>query len=308
MIMKSQNTDKKLKTNNFDISEHINIRNFRHKSANINSLDLPGLSTIELNVTELCNRTCSFCPRRDPEVYANQKLFMSLDTVTNLVDQIRKTDWYGDVHITGFGEPHTHPYLKEIITILRKANVYIEVTSNGDRLIDTHIDYAIEMFKAGLDKLTIDCYDGQKQYLKREEIMKNTFDPLHYNWRLRAHFDDGNTEQLMQDYGFNNRAGSMGGSGVQNQCFLPFYKTFIDWNGDMTLCCNDWHREAGTMGNVIKNGLVDCWNSDKMKYIRSQLYQGIRKGVCGKCNIKGTKFGASSVDVHVDKDLLRIDS
>ena len=42
----------------------------------------------------------------------------------------------------------------------------------------------------------------------------------------------------------------MGGSGVQNKCYLPFYKTFIGWNGSMTIFCNDWHRETGEFGNI----------------------------------------------------------
>ncbi|PWH09944.1 hypothetical protein DEJ39_08855, partial [Bacteroidetes bacterium SCGC AAA795-G10] len=128
----------------FSVEGHIDSRKARHGSANIHSQSLPGLATIELNVTELCNRTCSFCPRYDPKIYPNNKYFMELDTVQSLVDQLNETDWYGDVHITGFGEPHTHPQLKEIIAILRTAKVYIEVTTNGDRLIDSDILYAHE--------------------------------------------------------------------------------------------------------------------------------------------------------------------
>ena len=280
----------------FDVKQHISSRQARHKSANIHSKDLPGLATIELNITELCNRTCSFCPRHDPEVYPNKKDFMELDTVRSLTRQLIDTDWYGDIHITGFGEPHTHPQLKEIIGILREADVYIEVTTNGDRLIDSDIDYTIEMFRAGLDIITVDCYDGKEQYDKRENIMLDNFQDI-YNWRLRDHYDDGNAQTLIEQYGFNNRGGTMGGSGIQNPCYLPFYKTMVDWNGDITVCCNDWHREAGNMGNILTDGFVACWNSKKLTWIRKQLAQGNRGGVCANCNIKGTKFGAESVEV-----------
>ena len=103
----------------FDVKGHIQSRQARHGNANIHSKHLPGLATIELNITELCNRTCSFCPRHDPEVYPNKKEFMELETVSSLTQQLIDTDWYGDIHITGFGEPHTHPQLKEIISILQ---------------------------------------------------------------------------------------------------------------------------------------------------------------------------------------------
>lgn len=280
----------------FNVEGHIDSRKARHGSANIHSRDLPGLATIELNITELCNRTCSFCPRHDPEVYPNSKDFMELDTVRSLVDQLKNTDWYGDLHITGFGEPHTHPKLKEIVAILSKADVYIEITTNGDKLIDSNIDYSLDLFEAGLNLLTVDCYDGDEQFNERQIKMIDTFQDIH-DYRLRNHYDDGNAQVLIEQYGFNNRGGTMGGKGISNPCYLPFYKTMVDWNGNITLCCNDWHRQAGNMGNILQQGLKDCWNSEKLIWIRKQLAQGNRGGVCANCSIKGTKFGKESVEV-----------
>ena len=99
--------------NKFSVSSHIASRDARHQAADIYNQTLPGLATVEINITELCNRTCSFCPRHDPEVYPNQKLFMDLSTVVNLTHALRDANWHGDIHITGFGEPHTHhSYLK----------------------------------------------------------------------------------------------------------------------------------------------------------------------------------------------------
>ena len=275
----------------FSISGHIASRDARHQAADIFNKTLPGLATVEINPTELCNRKCSFCPRSDPKIYPNRKLFMALSTVEQLTEQLRAAKWFGDIHITGFGEPHTHPKLLEIVqTFASYDGLFIEITSNGDRLIDTHLDYAKSLYAAGLKQLTVDCYDGEIQYETRQKIMKDLPGP----WRLRAHYDDGDPNKLIAEYGFNNRAGTMGGSGIQNKCFLPFYKTFIDWNGDMTLCCNDWFREAGNFGNINEIGISGCWNSDKMKSIRGELAQGIRKGVCAKCSILGTKFGEDS--------------
>jgi len=291
MQIKSTSTTKK-----FDVDGHIASRHDRHQSANIHSKNYPGLATIELNITELCNRTCSFCPRHDEEIYPNQKLFMELDTVRKLVTELNNSDWHGDVHITGFGEPHTHPKLLEIVTILREADVFIEITTNGDRLVDSDIDYTIKLFQAGLDLLTVDCYDGDKQYADRIWNMRKL--NHHGKFRLRKHYDTGNAQELISEYGFNNRGGLLGGVGVQNQCYLPFYKTLIDWDGGMVLCCNDWHRQAGTMGNIVTESLELCWNSDKLKLIRAELAQGLRRGVCANCSIVGTKFGGDSFLIH----------
>ena len=283
----------------FNVSAHIDSRDRRHQEADITNNKLLGLSTIELNISELCNRKCSFCPRYDEDVYSNQKLFMAENTVHNLVKQLESASWRGDIHITGFGEPHTHPKLLEIVSILNTYDgLFIEITSNGDRLIDAELAYTRQLFANGLDMLTIDCYDGDEQYNSRVKIMATL--PKN-KYRLRAHYDIGDTDQLITDYGFNNRSGIMGGDGVQGKCYLPFYKTFIDWNGDLILCCNDWHREAGTMGNINEVGITKCWNSDKMNGIRETLAKGKRTGVCANCNINGTKFGEESFLLHTNK-------
>ena len=40
---------------------------------------IPMFSFIELNINEICNRVCPFCPRVDPEIYPNQNIHMSVD-------------------------------------------------------------------------------------------------------------------------------------------------------------------------------------------------------------------------------------
>jgi len=292
----SSTTTSKNSNQTFDVQGHIDSRIKRHGSANIYSETYSGLSTIELNITELCNRTCSFCPRHDPEVYPNQKLFMSLDLVRKLVDEIEASDWWGDIHITGFGEPHTHPHLLEIVEILKSSDkLYVEITTNGDRLIDKEPDLAMNLWGVGLDMLTVDCYDGEPQYNGRLAVMETLNE--HGNWRLRKHYDTGDAQELILQYGFNNRSGILGGNGVQGQCYLPFYKAFIDWNGDVNLCCNDWHRRGGSMGNCYDNTFAMAWNGERLRKIRQGLAKGERKGVCADCNIKGTKFGHASFEL-----------
>ena len=38
---------------------------------------LNSILTVEVNTTELCNRTCVFCPRHNPEVFPNRNLHMA---------------------------------------------------------------------------------------------------------------------------------------------------------------------------------------------------------------------------------------
>ena len=76
------------RTDQFDPAEHLADRAKRAEEGYVHNPALPGLRTIELNISELCNRVCSFCPRSDPTVYSNQKLFMSTLTGLELGNQL----------------------------------------------------------------------------------------------------------------------------------------------------------------------------------------------------------------------------
>jgi len=206
----------------FDIKKHINNRVTRYKRASIYSKDLPGLSTIELNISELCNRTCSFCPRYDPKIYPNQKKFMDISTIQSLVDQIQKTDWKGNVHLSGFGEPHSHPDLLGIVKTLKQSNkIYLEITTNGDRLVDKDVDELIKLFNNGLDVINVDCYDSKEQYTTRKEKLEK----IGATYNIRNYIDLG-VQKAVSDYGFTNRGGALGEVTSTRTCHLPLLQKY----------------------------------------------------------------------------------
>jgi pyruvate formate-lyase activating enzyme-like uncharacterized protein len=50
---------------------------------------------IDLDITGLCNRTCSFCPRVDDIIYPNIKDEMSLDTLAEILKECVKYQYDG---------------------------------------------------------------------------------------------------------------------------------------------------------------------------------------------------------------------
>ena len=56
---------------------------------------------IEINITELCNRMCSFCPRAHG--YPNLNLNMSVETAVQIKNQAK--GFVDTIHIVGRGEP-----------------------------------------------------------------------------------------------------------------------------------------------------------------------------------------------------------
>lgn len=276
----------------YDLKKHITARTHKYKRANVYSKSLPGLATIELNLSELCNRTCSFCPRNTTTNYPNQKKFMSLDVIDALVDQIEECDWHGNLHLSGFGEPHSHPELLEVIKRLSKTKKFIiEMTTNGDRLVDKDIGELVECFNNGLDIVNVDCYDDEEQYNKRKQVL----DKIGARYNLRKYFDTG-FDNAVKNYGFTNRGGTLSIVESSGPCYLPFYKTMIDWDGNVILCCSDWYREAGKFGNILNESLTTIWKDSKLNDIRNNLSKGIRSSVCSKCSMNGTKVGKTSFD------------
>ena len=71
---------------------------------------------IEINITELCNRECSFCPRAHG--YPNLNLNMSVETAVRIQNQAM--GFVDTIHIVGRGEPLLHPNFLNIVSIFAK--------------------------------------------------------------------------------------------------------------------------------------------------------------------------------------------
>jgi len=259
---------------------------------------LTSILTIELSTTELCNRTCVFCPRHDPKVYPNRNLHMSVEDAEMISKNIG-SDFKGKISLTGFSENFLNKNFHDIIKVMRKnlSNSIFECNTNGDFLTE---EYAKKLFINGLDLLYINLYDGLEQIEKFTKIMKNAkIDESKYSFR--AHYSQ-------KDYGLkiNNRGGAITWLGFDESdieslkgtpCYYPFYKMFIDYNGDVLLCCNDWGKEI-RVGNMIKNKLEDVWLGDKIKTVRDKLTVGDRNhSPCNKCSVNGQLFGKKSFDL-----------
>jgi MoaA/NifB/PqqE/SkfB family radical SAM enzyme len=280
----------------FNIEDHLRFREHRYNKLDKSNPKLLGLSVIEINPTELCNRTCSFCPRSDPNIYPNQNLNMTVETAETLKNQLVSAGYRGDIHITGYGEPMLNPNILEIINIFSQE-FHTEIITNGDRLLKKIVT-SEQLKSAGLDLLIVDCYDGPTHVNEMHDLLKDCQIP----YRVRDHHDDG-TEKLIELYNFNNRGGIFSPKETYRPCWLPFYKAFVDWNGDIGLCCNDWSRKQQPFGNIHQAAFDEIWMSDSFIDVRQKLEKGLRKDLsaCAGCNTNGTMQGYESVAIWQDR-------
>ena len=94
-------------------------KNILRKQPSINEVimldGIPLFSFVELNVNELCNRTCVFCPRVDPKTYPNQNLHMDIELASEISKQLLEVGFDGIVNISGTGEATLTKHLPLIV-------------------------------------------------------------------------------------------------------------------------------------------------------------------------------------------------
>ena len=258
---------------------------------------LSSILTVEINTTELCNRTCVFCPRHDPAVYPNRNLNMNMNGAHAIALHLQNIKYKGKISFSGYSENLLNPHFMDVVQAFRYGvpDATLECNTNGDQLTSLVVK---KLYNAGLDFLYINLYDGLHQQLHFDTIMQDV-DPA--KWSYRAHWS-------LDDYGLhlNNRGGNIDWLGDDEAdvkelegtpCYYPFYKLFVDWNGDVLFCSNDWGKEI-VVGNLIQQSVKEVWLSKQMKKIRRRLEKGDRsKSPCNKCSVKGNLFGQKSAEL-----------
>ena len=260
------------------------------------------LVVVEINLTELCNRKCVFCPRVDPKVFPNRNLHTELKTSEKIANDLADRNFEGRISFSGFGEPLLCKDFDQHLKIFRKKmpNVYLETNTNGDKLSPTRIK---ELFDVGLSNLYINMYDGPEQIEFFEDmILKSGVNKE--KLFLRPHWVD-----YHENWGLflNNRSGMVMSEENEylkpveaikpRKCFYPFYKMFIDFNGDVLFCSNDWGRTT-IVGNVKNSSIYDIWTSEKLNKIRKRLSKKDRSvSPCDTCSVNGELHGSKSYEL-----------
>ena len=245
-------------------------------------------SWIELSIIDVCNRSCSFCPKSDPKVAPNTYQRMQLSLINKLAEELKEIKYKGSVVLCGYGEPMLH---KEINLICKKLSsvAFVEVVTNGDTLNAKQIK---ELYVNNVNKVLISMYDGEHQRKKFQEMIEESKVPKDFVI-LRDRWYDST-----KDFGLKltNRTGTIkiGDQeeiGKYKKCFYPSYQFLIDWNGDVFLCPQDWQRRV-TMGNMMQEHIFDIWTSKIMSKFRKNLIKGKRvDSPCTSCNAEGTILG-----------------
>ena len=245
-------------------------------------------SWIELSIIDVCNRSCSFCPKSDPKIAPDTYQRMSMKLIDKLTDELIEIDYKGSVTLCGYGEPMLHKEVNLISNKLSEAAL-VEIVTNGDTLKPKNIS---DLYENNVNKLLISMYDGDHQIKKFQKMIKESGVPDGFVI-LRDRWYDSS-----KDYGIKltNRSGTINVGdqekiGKYKKCFYPSYQFLIDWNGDIFLCPQDWQRRIA-MGNMMQDHIYEIWTNKIMTKYRKDLINGKRNNnPCTSCNAEGTILG-----------------
>lgn len=116
---------------------------------------------IYIEITNVCNLTCDFCPRtmREPE-------FMSAAAFDGILEEIRPYTDYIYLHVKG--EPLLHPELDKFLDLSYAKGFQVNITTNGT-LIHNMQDMLLSKPALRQINFSLHSFDGNESGQSREE-------------------------------------------------------------------------------------------------------------------------------------------
>jgi radical SAM protein with 4Fe4S-binding SPASM domain len=228
--------------------------------------------SIQIENTAYCNRKCPWCPQSKLDFGPDDR--MDWKTLEKVVKDLVEMNYQGRIHPYGNGEPLTDSdFIKRVRYIknrLPKSHMYI--ATNGD-YVGNAFSFD-DMFMSGINEIQVNYYDDNNKHLKYY-ISSNGNQIYHYNV--------GDLRET-----FYNRAGNIKITNIitYESCWWPGRKLFINYQGDMLVCCSDWKYED-VVGNVHELPINELANSPKIKMYQDKLAdnKSHELPLCSQCNL-----------------------
>jgi cyclic pyranopterin phosphate synthase len=226
--------------------------------------------SVALEISTFCNRTCSYCPNAHN---VTPKEFMSEEMFETALMRMVELNWCGPVDFNFYNEPLLDKRLPELMGRVSKRvrGAMPRVITNGDALTVALVRRLVD---AGLVRLSI----------SRHQPIPAGWDAriaeIQHQWPGLAIINEmqGRTD-------LSTRSGLVQ---IENyipitECDAPAVSFQITINGDVVLCCNDYHRKH-VFGNIARESILEIWRNPKFKQIRDEVRDGVDKlPICKAC-------------------------
>lgn len=265
---------------------------------------------IQPELVEGCTRICSFCGIQAIREKPGNFKYLSMELATKIAEECAVLCPHARFEFAMRGEPLVHPKATEIFTVFRTnlPKAQLMVTTNGDTLRGRMQARLEAIFASGLDFVLLDTYYPGRDALREEALALRdiaVFDfyddwaphgisPYHNHGRKVARTvvlmddlaarDGEHPSRVVKSHAGSNPNRVTPLLALHRNCGRPFREMTIAWNGDVTLCCDDW-RHQYVCGNVGQVTLAEIWTGDRFEAARARLYNKDRDfGPCQACD------------------------
>lgn len=272
---------------------------------------------VYLEITNLCNFECSFCPIKDRDVST-----LPLNDFSRIASELKPITKEVCLHL--MGEPLAYKDFPELLRIAEEIDLTIQLTTNGllikkyqEELLNfkglRQINFSLQSFRDNFPQKKLDEYLGpifdftEAAFEKRPELYLN-----YRLWNLGAEKDNEDFFQQIEkrfsleikrsvdvtnikskkllnrlylhfDSRFDWPSLSLPNQGVKGRCHGMIGHFGIHADGTVVPCCLDQRGEI-VLGNVFENSIHDILNSERAKNIREGFLLGERRErLCQHC-------------------------
>jgi len=122
---------------------------------------------LALELVKGCSAACHFCAMQAIQERPGRGYkFMEKNTLISIMEQVKDLKWHCRVGFAMRGEPSEHPYLAEMVAVVRAymPKTHMVMLSNGSGFMHKPgpVENITNVFNAGLSVLGLDDYQGLK--------------------------------------------------------------------------------------------------------------------------------------------------
>jgi MoaA/NifB/PqqE/SkfB family radical SAM enzyme len=143
-----------------------------------------GPTVAQIDLTDYCNNSCLGCWVHSPlvkrsSVFPQGQKQLPLNIVKRLINQLSDSG-VRKIILSGSGEPLLYPYIEEVVKIIKKKGIYLNLITNGLLLDSNFSRLAVNL---NLDLITVSLWAGDQQtYIKTHPgIASDSFNRIKEN-------------------------------------------------------------------------------------------------------------------------------
>ncbi len=131
------------------------------------------LQRIHIELTNVCNFDCTFCPKQEMTRHYE---YMDFERVCAIIDEIAEYNMAEKITFHVMGEPFMHPRFFEILDYAKQLDVKTGITTNGTYLDE---DQAIKLEKVTASQVNISLQTPDEESYKTRKARRMKFEEYH---------------------------------------------------------------------------------------------------------------------------------